>query len=62
MQTESSKVGMAKQGSIALKMVSPAIPRDPKEKARLEEDLVPPLASASYLIHSSQWRKPHGSL
>ena len=23
---------------------------------------VAPLASASYLIHSSQWRKPHGSL
>ena len=28
----------------------------------IDNENVAPLASASYLIHSSQWRKPHGSL
>ena len=39
MQTKSSRVDMAKQGTIALKMVAPVIPRGAKEKAMLEEDL-----------------------
>ena len=39
MQTESSRVDMAKQGTIALKMVAPVIPRGAEEKAMLEEDL-----------------------
>ena len=30
---------MAKQGTIALKMVAPVIPRGAEEKAMLEEDL-----------------------
>ena len=38
-QTESSMAGMAKQGTVALKMVSPVIPRGAEEKAMLEEDL-----------------------
>ena len=28
----------------------------------IKDHTLAPLASASYLIHSSQWRKPHGSL
>ena len=39
MQIESSRVGMAKQGMITLKMVAPVIPRGAEEKAMLEEDL-----------------------
>ena len=39
MQTESSMVGMAKQGTIMLKMVAPVIPRGAEEKVMLEEDL-----------------------
>ena len=38
-RTESSMAGMAKQGTVALKMVSPVIPRGTEEKAMLEEDL-----------------------
>ena len=37
--TESSRAGMVKQGTIALKMVSPIILRGAEEKAMLEEDL-----------------------
>ena len=38
MQIESSMAGMAKQGTVALKMVSPVIPKGADEKAMLEED------------------------
>ena len=38
-RTKSSMAGMAKQGTVALKMVLPVIPREAKEKAMLEEDL-----------------------
>ena len=38
-QTESSMAGTAKQGMVALKMVSPMIPKGADEKAMLEEDL-----------------------
>ena len=38
-QTKSSMVGTAKQGTVALKMVSPTIPKGADEKAMLEEDL-----------------------
>ena len=37
---ESFMAGIAKQGTIALKMVSPVIPRGAEEKAMLEEDLM----------------------
>ena len=38
-QPESSMAGMAKQGTIALKMVSPVNPRGAEEKTMLKEDL-----------------------
>ena len=38
-RTESSMAGTAKQETIALKMVSPVIPKGADEKAMLEEDL-----------------------
>ena len=38
-QLESSMAGMAKQGTIALKMVSQVLSRGAEEKAMLEEDL-----------------------
>ena len=40
-------------------------PTGPTSMSRVSSGMrqtVAPLASASYLIHSSQWRKPHGSL
>ena len=36
---ESSMVGTSKQGTVALKMVSPIVPKGVDQKAMLEEDL-----------------------
>ena len=38
-QTESCMAGTAKQGTVALKMMSPTIPKGADKKAMLEEDL-----------------------